>query len=519
MRKELRRDKFLVFGAMSAFVILAVLAILIFQHLISQKPASRPTYWPTKGWRSSAPEEHGIDSSKLAEGLQTIREREIDIHSLLIIRNGMVVLDASFYPYDGKTVHDMASVTKSIMTTLVGIAADQGKLELDQPVVSFFPESTIANLDDRKKSITVRHLASMSSGLDSMGLEDDEGTLREMQASEDWVQFALDRKVVSQPGTIFVYDSPGMHLLSAILQQATGMTALEFARQNLFEPLGINDVIWPADPQGFSRGWGDLYLHPRDAAKIGYLWLNRGVWEGDQIVSREWVENSVKTQIKTGMDDDYGYGWWTMSGPAGGGFAAIGRGGQRMQVVPALDIIVVTTGGGFDIDEIMPLLVPALADSSSPSPEGMAELDETLAQILQPPTPKAVEPLSDMAKEISGKTYELDTNRLELKTWRIDFNGSDEAILYITFTDDSPSPPRLVGLDGVYRMSQGEYNLPLGIRGYWADERAFVLEYDEIAANNHFVFRMVFKDGKVIMKGQETAHELGVTIEGRLQSP
>lgn len=519
MKRDLRRDRFLVFGAMSAFVILAVLAILIVQYLISQKPDSRPTYWPTQGWKSSTPEEHGIDSSKLAEGLQAIREREIDIHSLLIIRNGMVVVDASFYPYDGKTVHDLASVTKSITTTLIGIAADQGKLDLDQPMVSFFPEYTIANLDDRKKSITVRHLASMSSGLESMGLEGDEGTLRNMQESEDWVQFALDRKVVSQPGTAFVYDSPGMHLLSAILQKATGMTALEFARQNLFEPLGIQDVIWPPDTQGYSHGWGDLYLYPHDVAKIGYLWLNRGVWEERQIVSQEWVESSVRTQIKTGMDDDYGYGWWTMSGIAGSEFAAIGRGGQRIQVLPALGIILVTTGGGFDIDEIMPLLVPSLVDPSKPLPanaEGMEKLKETLVQILQPPAAKQVEPLSERAKAISGKTYELDTNRLDLKTLRIDFDESAQAILHITFTDERPSPPQLVGLDGVYRMSRGEYDLPKGARGYWEDDGTFILEYDEIAANNHFTFQLVFQDDKLTIKGLETAHELGITIEGRL---
>jgi len=212
-----------------------------------------------------------------------------------------VVVDAYFYPYDGQTVHDVASVTKSVMTTLIGIAADQGKLELDQPLVSFFPGRTIANRDAGKEHITVRHLASMSSGLDCTA-DYDEATLREMQASSDWVQFTLDRPMIDEPGSRFVYCSPGMHLLSAILQQATGMTALDFARQNLFEPLGIHDVIWPADPQGVTHGWGDLYMHPHDMAKLGYLWLNHGQWGGRQIVSRAWVEDSAKVQIKTGGD-------------------------------------------------------------------------------------------------------------------------------------------------------------------------------------------------------------------------
>lgn len=165
------------------------------------------------------------------------------------------------------------------MTTLIAIVAEQGKLNLDAPVLSFFPDRTIANRDARKERVTVRHLANMANGMESVCFANDEGTLNEMTASPDWVQFALDCKMTSEPGYTFCYDSPGMHLLSAILQKATGMTTLEFARQNLFGPLGIRDVIWLTDPQGYTHGWSDLYLHPRDVAKLGYLWLNKGTWQ------------------------------------------------------------------------------------------------------------------------------------------------------------------------------------------------------------------------------------------------
>lgn len=137
-----------------------------------------------------------------------------------------MIMDASFYPYDGKTIHEVASVTKSVMTTLIGIAADHGELSLDDSMLSFFPDRTIANRDARKESITVRHLASMSSGLDCTN-ERDEATLQEMRTTDDWVQFTLDRRVMWEPGTRFVYCSPAIHLLSPILQQATGMTTLD----------------------------------------------------------------------------------------------------------------------------------------------------------------------------------------------------------------------------------------------------------------------------------------------------
>ena len=227
------------------------------------------------------------------------------IDSLTVIRNGSMLLDATFYPYNGMTVHKLASVTKSVMTTLIAIAANQGKLRLDQPMLEYFPDRTIANLDGRKEHITVRHLAGMANGFQSGCFDRDEQTLDAMRANPDWVQAALDRKVIHEPGSSFCYDSPGMHLLSAILQQATGMTALDFARQNLFEPLGIRNVVWESDPQGYSHGWGDLYLTPGDAAKIGYLWLNSGVWEGKQIVPAAWVEDSVKVQMEA-IPDDYG---------------------------------------------------------------------------------------------------------------------------------------------------------------------------------------------------------------------
>jgi CubicO group peptidase (beta-lactamase class C family) len=125
--------------------ILALLPLVFVVRLRGQEQGSVPAYWPTEGWRSNLPEEQGFDSAELAGGLQAFRQKEFNIHSLHIIRNGSVVVDAYFYPYDGQTVHDMASVTKSVMTTLIGIAADQGKLELDQPLVSFFPGRTIAN--------------------------------------------------------------------------------------------------------------------------------------------------------------------------------------------------------------------------------------------------------------------------------------------------------------------------------------------------------------------------------------
>lgn len=408
-------------------------------------------------------------------------------------------LDAVFYPYDGRALHDQASVTKSILTALIGIAADRGLLKLDDPALSFFPERAVANRDAAKERVTVRHLASMSSGFDCTAAGDEQ-TQREMRKSPDYVQFVLDRRMISEPGTRFVYCSPGMHLLSAILQKAAGMTVLEFARGNLFGPLGIRDVIWPADAQGVNYGWGDIHLHPRDMAKIGLLWLRGGQWDGRQIVSREWVESSIRTQIRTGRDDDYGYGWWITDDK--GAFAAIGRGGQRIQVWPDLDAILVMTGGGVDLDDIEPMITAAFSGGEKPlpaNPAGVARLEEALAAIAAPPVPKPVLPLNAAAKRISGRTYVVGPNPLEIEELSLDL--ADPAAAMFRFKRSGGKQDAWpLGLDGLYRMSDGPFGLPQGLRGEWVDEKTFVMEYDSIANNDHFFLRLSFDGGKAAVE-------------------
>jgi len=483
--------------------ILAMLAVVLIPRLLQPEPVSTEVYWPTEGWRKSTPEEQGFDSSKLAEGLVAIQEQNIKIDSLLIIRHGSVLLDAYFYPYDGKVAHDLASVTKSVMTTLIGIAVDQGELQLDQPMLSFFPDRTIANLDDRKQHITVRHLASMVNGFESGSLRGDEPTLRAMRANADWVQSALDRKMVREPGTVFCYDSPGMHLLSAILEETTGMTAVDFAHQNLFEPLGIRDVVWDSDPQGITRGWGDLHLKPSDAAKIGYLWLNNGVWEGEQIVSAAWVEDSVTAQSRSG-GDDYGYGWWVSKES----YYAFGRDGQNIKVMPSLNAIVVTTGGGFEYDEIVPFLTAALVDPNKPlppNPQAVATLEATLAALVQAPAPQPVGPLPDTAEAISGKTYVFGPNPAEVETLSLEFDDSAEAMLHIKRPGSDEAVAWPIGLDGVYRRSaDGQW-----LRGSWADPETFVFEIGQNTYRLHFV------DDRL----EVSSPELGLVFEGQIGTP
>ncbi len=444
-----------------------------------------PDYWPTDGWRTSSPEEQGFDSARLAQGLQSLQEKQVNIDSLLIIRNGYVVLDAHFDPYDGTFPHDLASVTKSVMTTLIAIASEQGRLDLDRPVISYFPNRTIANLDDRKAHLTVRHLAGMVNGMESGCYDGDALTVQAMRANPDWVRAALDRPMVSEPGKKFCYDSPGMHLLSAILQEATGMTALDFARQYLFEPLGIHDVIWESDPQGYSHGWGDLHLRPEDLAKIGYLWLHRGNWDGQQIVSEAWVLDSVRPHsMFVKPDPGYGYGWWISDKD----YQATGRGGQRVRVMASLNLLVVATGADFDYGEVESWLIPLLLqmkDSRPANPKGLAALEAAQAAVQQSVADWTTHYMPETAAAVSGKTYRCESNPADIGAIRMAFDGTTQANLFLKMGGADMVLP--IGLDGSYRVSsQGA-----GYRGYWEDARTFQFQAFDIG----LLSRQVVFDG------------------------
>ncbi|MFZ6031375.1 MAG: serine hydrolase domain-containing protein [Chloroflexota bacterium] len=462
---------------MLKFILLLIfLALLVVFPISLWRLPLRTLYWPTAGWKTAPPETQGLSSARLAAGLQGLRARQLPIDSLLLIRNGEMVLEACFAPYDCDQVHNLASITKSVMTTLIAIAADQGKLDLDQPVLSFFADQPVANLDARKEHLTVRHLASMTAGFESQCLAGDQANVDAMQASPNWAQFALDRPMVAEPGSQFCYDSPAMHLLSAALRRASGQTTQDFARQNLFEPLGIQTFIWNTDPQGNALGAGELYLKPRDLAKLGYLWLNGGVWEGRQIVPAAWVPEAVRAQTTTGGDDGYGYGWWVPDG----GYAAIGRGGQNLRVIPALNALVVVTGSGVDFDEVeTAVLKPALTAFGfplPPDPAGVAALQQTLDALAQPDPAWINRALPSVATDISGRSYQLQPNPQNLSTLSLEFADTTHATFQFQRAGSDQVFDWLVGLDGHYRINVEGH----GLRGRWLDAQTFEIEIFDI---------------------------------------
>jgi len=514
-------------ATLAALLLLLTAAVLAAVGCGPGAPAPSVAYWPTEGWRTSTPEEQGMDSELLAGAVDYLMGQDgYNIHSLLVIRNGYIVADAYFYPFAEGSLHDVASVTKSVTSTLVGIAIAQGYISgVDQTVLSLFPERMAANLDADKEAMTVEDLLTMRSGLTCIA-EPAEITLFAMQAEPDWVQFTLDLPMSEAPGTRFVYCGPNCHLLSAMIKETTGLTALDFAEENLFGPLGFSDVIWPAGPLGNNHGWGDLLLTPHDMARLGFLYLQEGLWDGEQVLSPEWVEAATHAP-QDAESPNYGYLWWLGTHPVvGEHYRADGRGGQYIYVCPEMEMMIVITGGGGTNmpavrDEFLTSYVIPAVKSDGPlaaNPDGVASLQSALAQAAAPPSvePEPVPPLPDMAEQVSGRTYTVDDNMFDVRSFSLAFSEENEAV----FTYGSAQAGEeyevelLVGLDGIDRIAPGRYGLPAAARGRWESDDTFVIRMNEIGNINTWQIRAAFEGDGVTVEMVEVGTGLGAATFG-----
>jgi CubicO group peptidase (beta-lactamase class C family) len=330
-----------------------------------------------------------MDSETLAGMFDYIERESVNVHGVLVVRHGYTVVEAYAPPYRPDVAHNTYSCGKSVTSALVGIAIEEGYIDgVDQKVLGFFPDRTFANADPRKAAMTLEHLLTMTSGLDwpesSVPYSSSRNILGQMLRSRDWVQFVLDRPMVAEPGTTFNYSTGVSHLLSAIIQQATGMSASSFARAHLFGPLGIPRVYWRSSPDGVTLGGGGIWMTPREMARFGQLYLQGGVWDGRQVVPVEWVAASVARQVNASTTAPYyGYQWWVRSN---GTFAAHGYKGQRIFVIPHLDMVVIFTGDiqGSAPSTLLSAYIVLAARSSEPLPEnpqGVALLEAGISEL------------------------------------------------------------------------------------------------------------------------------------------
>ncbi|HEY7057297.1 MAG TPA: serine hydrolase [Vicinamibacterales bacterium] len=284
-----------------------------------------------------------MDSVVLSRGLHELAGETRHLHSLLVARNGCLVVEAYWPPHDRATKHYLNSATKAVLGALVGIAVHDGRMREDAPVLSYLPTDASAEGDSRRRAITIHDLLTMSSGI-SWHQSPPDNTSDEMGHSPDWVRFILQRPIAAEPGKAMNYSNGDAHLLSAAIQGAVGEPALEFAREALFAPLGIKDVAWDHDPQGHSIGSAALQMRPVDMATFGTLYLSDGRFDGRQIVDHAWIEKSLSAYGQMAAKDGpvgYGFYWWVY--PERHVAEAWGGAGQRIAVIRDLHIVVVMT--------------------------------------------------------------------------------------------------------------------------------------------------------------------------------
>ena len=381
---------------MSTPSVLRAFSALFIVALFAAPAVAQDGAWPTEGWTTSTPEAQGLDGSIFIRLDSTIKAGTYGyVDRMVVVKNGRLVvseryendyraisqgsksalgcgeatcdddaaaadpynyLHPSTHPfYQGRDVHTLQSVTKSVAATVIGVALARGEIDgLDAPLLSFFDNYDLSGVDERLHQATLEDLLTMRSGIEWHEQDrplDETNTTLQLERSNDWIQFTLDQPSDAAPGEKWVYNSGGSHLMSGIIKKATGRFIDAYAEAHLFGPLGIDDYHWKKTPKGFPDTEGGLYLEAEQLAKIGYLYLQDGVWDGKQILNPDFVTAATARQVDRVNAPGWGYGyqWWRLDRNGTEVWAGLGFGGQFLLVLPAHDLIgVVNSWNLFD---------------------------------------------------------------------------------------------------------------------------------------------------------------------------
>ncbi|HEY3755530.1 MAG TPA: serine hydrolase [Opitutaceae bacterium] len=454
----------------------------------------------------SLPESQGVDSAQVLKLVDAFDHRIKSVNSLMLVRHGRVVAEGWWSPYQSQDVHILYSITKSFVSTAVGFAVQEGRLSVDDRVESFFPDLGPAHPALQLGNMRVRDLLRMSTGhqVDSIG---------QLRAGGiEWTRTFLGLDVPFKPGTHFLYDSGGAYMLGAIIQRVTGQTVEAYLEPRLFEPLAIRQHPWGLSAEGVDLCDGGLSLRTEDLAKFGQLYLQRGRWDGKQLLSAAWVDAATSLQTSNGSDpagnwdQGYGYLFWMNKGP---GYRADGSLGQFCFVMPKADAVLAVTSGTSDLAGLMDLvwqyLPLALHDAALPENVAGDSRLQTRLRSLVIPGP-AGEAHSGQAAAYAGKEYALQPNPLGLQTVAL---------------DATPSGPQIrirdAGGEHVLRCGAGRWErghtdfLPrisdlwsqkqskIAAWGAWAGDTTFVADvcFDETPYS--FTFRLHWAEGRLAL--------------------
>lgn len=458
-------------------------------------------------WNVSTPEEQGLDSSLLLKMLQKIQADNYNIRSIIIIRNHRLVLESYIHPYTRDIPHNTKSASKSMISALTGIALEKKWLDSPgQTISSLLPQCFKDTADAQKKQITLRHLMTMTSGLN---IQEQGPDANKIFSSPEPVNTMFQFPMAAKPGEKFNYLTPSMIVMSKILSKTSGKTVKQLADEHLFKPLGINDVQWKKDAAG--NDFTDAVLTPIEMAKFGVTILDKGKWQGKQIIPAKWVKESTKLHVKTGEQDlgDYGYWWWAKSEPQM--TMALGWGGQGIYIIPGSNMVVVTTGAnlGESLQLVHQFIIPSVKSKKPlpPNPKTTAALNKITSQLKKGTTAvKPVKPHPAISKKINGKPYAIPPNNLGLLGMTFHFT---EKTCHLSVKHERGIFKRMeVGLDNVYRVSHarpwGEWAIhdKTALKGHWKTDDTFFLDVHPVGRPEQALMTIQFK-----------GEDLNITVE------
>jgi CubicO group peptidase (beta-lactamase class C family) len=359
--------------------LVAFLTITVVQQAWAEEPPRLPR---------STPESQGIPSEAIRAFVEAADRDVTTMHSFMLVRHGQVIAECWWKPESAEKPHVMHSLSKSFTSTAVGLAIEEGKLSLDDEVLKFFPDLAPAKPSENLKAMRIRDLLTMSAGHET-----------EVKFTNDipWVQAFLAHPVPHKPGTHFKYNTPATHMCSAILTKATGKTVLEYLKPHLFDPLGIKDPEWGSSPQGNTFGGWGLKICTEDVAKFGQLYLQKGKWQGKQLIPEKWVDIATTRQTSNGSnpksdwDQGYGFQFWRCRH---GAFRGDGANGQFCIVLPDQDAVIAITADTrnmqAELNVVWDKLLPAFQAKALPeNKEEQEKLKRILAGlIVRDPSPK-----------------------------------------------------------------------------------------------------------------------------------
>jgi CubicO group peptidase (beta-lactamase class C family) len=399
----------------------------------------------------STPEAEGVDPAGLLALVEAFESKINAVHSMMLVRHGKVVAEGWWAPYQAGDLHIMYSVSKSFTSTAIGLAQQEGLLNVNDLVISHFPELLPEDPAEQMKHMRIRDLLRMSSGH-----QDDMNQLIKKNPDGAWIKAFLATPVENKPGTRWVYNSACSYMLAAIVQKVSKQSLEEFLKPRLFEPLGILPPMWGKSPEGINLGDGGLTLRTEDLAKFGLLYLQKGMWNGKRLLAERWVEDASSLQTSTGGNPDsnwdagYGYQFWRNKSV---GYRADGAFGQFAFVLPKYDAVLAVTSGTGDMagvmDSVWQYLLPALREHALPQNAAtQGRLKAKLSSLALPVQSGA--PSVALAADVSGRKYSFEGNELGITSAGVDFFGADSRV---TFQD-----------------ADGTHVIPCGI-GHWIRSR------------------------------------------------